>query len=949
MNNLRKILIVIICYVFFVRTISGSFSEDSIAIDTMMILDSIRNTKERARQYHMMGDYNNTVEAFKQVGKLYRLILPENSSERAHNFVNISISYTNNWEYDSALNYLKIAEKLYTGSTETELEHIGDLYSRYGFLYKIKGDYIQARIYYNKALNYLKSANEEPFINYARILYNRLGLLENEVGNYHKAVEYFTESIRLVEKFDLGTQAQIASNLNLALPYAAMKQYDKSIELQLKAIYLCQLDSFKNATYLGKLYNNISLDYLELAKFDLAESYLKRSLKIASSNARHTSYLSDVYDSYGKLYERKGEIEMALDSYQKGIINMTNGFKETSPLKNPQPAQIINKFSALQLLKSKMSCLYKGYNSKSAFNYLEAALNTAQLSMKIIDDLRNSYLSRESKLQLAEHENETYKLALDMCFLAFELTGDEKYSDLAFHIAEKTKSSVLLSSIREMEAKEFGGIPGELLNKERVLARRITFYRENIYEENQSSNPDSMKISTWESYLFQEQKEHDELIQLFEKQYPEYFALKYNSEIVRPKTLGKILKGTTLIEYALSDSALYTFLIERGKSLMHKQKIDVSFFDLIQNYLSQFQEFDFSKQSYSSFTEFCWQSKELYNYLIKPFVEEISNDHLLIVPEGLLSYLPFETLIRQVPSEIPNNYYRDLSYLLYDYAVSYSYSSTLFQQVYAETQAKGKKKLAAFAPEYTMNTAFQLSDDDHIITRQKYRKNLYPIPGVLEEIDEISKIVASDIYTGKEASETVFRRVAGKYDLLHLAMHTVVDNNNPMFSKLIFTDTTDSINDGLLNTFEIFGLRLRARMVVLSACSTGEGDYSNGEGVMSLARGFVYAGSPSLIMTMWEIEDKTSIFLMKEFYQNLFSGYNKAKALQEAKIQFIKQAKPENTHPFFWSSYAVLGNTHPIAWKPAAIIILGIVALITLIALGIMGIRFYKYHANANK
>jgi CHAT domain-containing protein len=287
--------------------------------------------------------------------------------------------------------------------------------------------------------------------------------------------------------------------------------------------------------------------------------------------------------------------------------------------------------------------------------------------------------------------------------------------------------------------------------------------------------------------------------------------------------------------------------------------------------------------------------------------------------------------------------------LLYDYAVSYSYSSTLFQQVYAENQARGKKKLAAFAPEYSKNTAIHLSDDGRVITRQKYRKNLYPIPGVLEEIEEISKIAVIDIFTGQEASETTFRRVAGKYDLLHLAMHTVVDNNNPMFSKLIFSDTPDSTNDGLLNTFEIFGLRLRARMVVLSACSTGEGDYSNGEGVMSLARGFVYAGSPSLIMTMWEIEDKTSILLMKRFYQNLFKGQNKAKALQEAKIEFIRQAKPENTHPFFWSSYVVLGNTRSIAWKPGSIILLVIVSLVSCTVLGIVAFKFFRKRSEHNR
>jgi CHAT domain-containing protein len=948
MNTFRKFIVTAIFFVFFVRTASGSLLEDNMVIDTLMIIDSIQKTKVLARQYHAMGDYSRTVEAFKQVGLLSSIIYPENSLEQANNYVNISIAFTQNWEYDSALYYLNKAEDNYIVDGKTEREFIGNMYSNFGRLYFEKGDFIQARIYLNKASTYLSMAKKEPFITYSIFLNIRYGILENAEGNYDNAIKYFNNSLELVKSVKSNTSLRITSYLNLSLPYAEQKKFERSIDIQLKAIDLCKLDSVQNTIKLGKLYNNISLDYLELKQFDHAEQYLDMSLKIAKSNIRQTKYLSDIYDSYGKLFERRGEIDLALDSYQKGIINLSNGFNEPNPLMNPDPDQIVNKISGLQLLKSKTSCLFKSYVSSSDINFLKAAINTTQLSIHLIDDLRNSYLTRESKLELASHEDETYKSVLDMCFLAYKLTGDSKYSYLAFTIAEKTKSSVLLSFLREMEAKEFGGIPDELLNKERVLSKRIAFYKENIYEENQNNVPDSIKIRTWEIYLFQEQREHTELIQLFEKQYPDYFSLKYNAEIVTPQALQKGLKNTTVVEYALSDSSLYIFLIEKGKFIVNRQKIDSNFFAHVHAYLSLFQNFDFTKQSYSSFTEFCWQSKKLYNYLIQPIEKEISGDHLLIVPEEILSYLPFETLIRKVPTEIPNEYYRNLDYLLYDYAISYSYSSTLYLQVHKGTHVKGKKKLAAFAPEYINNSAMNLSANNQIITRQKYRKNLYPIPGALEEIEAISKIVSSDIFSGKDASETAFRKFAGKYDLLHLAMHTVVDNKDPMFSKLIFSDIPDTINDGLLNTFEIFGLRLRARMVVLSACSTGEGDYSNGEGVMSLARGFVYAGSPSLIMTLWEVEDKSSISIMKSFYQNLFTGKSKAEALQDTKIEFIQNAKPENTHPFFWSSYVVLGNTQPIAWKTRSIVMLIIVSLAAITVLSIIGIQFYNRHIESD-
>jgi len=139
-------------------------------------------------------------------------------------------------------------------------------------------------------------------------------------------------------------------------------------------------------------------------------------------------------------------------------------------------------------------------------------------------------------------------------------------------------------------------------------------------------------------------------------------------------------------------------------------------------------------------------------------------------------------------------------------------------------------------------------------------------------------------------------------------MHTLIDNNDPLYSKLIFSLDSDSSNDGMLNTHEIFGLNLNARMVVLSACSTGEGEYSKGEGALSLARGFAYAGVPSLVMTLWEVEDKSVIILMKDFYKNLLKGQTKPEALRNAKIKFIHESKMENSHPFFWSSFVIVGS-----------------------------------------
>jgi CHAT domain-containing protein len=647
--------------------------------------------------------------------------------------------------------------------------------------------------------------------------------------------------------------------------------------------------------------------------------------------------MAQLYDSFGSLYMKSGEFDLAVRYFQQALTAISSDFNDLEFAKNPEPAQINEKVSALKILKNKADALTKQFGQRKDLIYLEQAIVTSQVAISLIEELRNSYLSHESKLQIAEQENETFRNALSQCYLAYTATNDPKYARLGFEVSEKSKSAILLSYLRELDARNFGGIPEAYLNEENYLSKRIAYYKENLYEESKEESPDSIKIKNWNNYLFEYIRDHEKLLTNLEERYPQYYKLKYDNEVVNISDFqGGLKRNATLVEYALVDSVLYTYVVSKNRYELLSQKLSPVFFDALHDYLKVYQSFDFSKQSYTGFTEFIWNSKTLYDYLIRPAEKYMTGEEMIIVPDGILSYLPFETLINEVPNEIPRDYYRNLNYLINQYAISYSFSSTLYYQVMKQTGKGSRREVLAFAPEYSGNNYAKTPES--MITRQQYRKNLFPIPGVAEEIETLEKILPTDVYLGKEASETNFLRLASQYDLLHLAMHTVIDNHNPMFSKLIFSPGADSLNDGLLNTHEIFGLDLKARMVVLSACSTGEGDISTGEGVMSLARGFVYAGSPSLVMTLWEVEDRSGIVLMKNFYLNLLKGMNKPQALRKAKIDFIREMKPENTHPFFWSSYVVLGNTQPIFHRSRLLYGLSIIFLLFLVS----GIFFRK-------
>jgi CHAT domain-containing protein len=160
-----------------------------------------------------------------------------------------------------------------------------------------------------------------------------------------------------------------------------------------------------------------------------------------------------------------------------------------------------------------------------------------------------------------------------------------------------------------------------------------------------------------------------------------------------------------------------------------------------------------------------------------------------------------------------------------------------------------------------------------------------------------------------------------------------LNDKEPMYSTMIFSPENDTIDDSYLKTYEVYGIPLKAKMVVLSSCNTGSGLLYSGEGILSLARGFMYSGSQSVVMSMWEIEDRSGTEIVKLFYKNLLKGNSKSQALRKARIAYLKQADQLRSHPYFWSTLVVYGNNSPLYYSKHLIIIAVLVVLILLFPL----------------
>ncbi len=196
------------------------------------------------------------------------------------------------------------------------------------------------------------------------------------------------------------------------------------------------------------------------------------------------------------------------------------------------------------------------------------------------------------------------------------------------------------------------------------------------------------------------------------------------------------------------------------------------------------------------------------------------------------------------------------------------------------------------------------------------KTNLTKLPWTESEIRQIGHHFDSKLFLFDRATEFNFKKFAPNSRIVHIASHATINDQNPMYSKFIFSPrNADSLNDNLLYAFELYNMRLNNELAVLSACNTGTGKLIRGEGIMSLAHGFRYAGCENILMSLWQVDDKSTNVIMNHFYQNLKSGEGKAEALRNAKLSFLKQATPIHAHPHFWSGFIMIGDNVPLSFK----------------------------------
>lgn len=651
-------------------------------------------------------------------------------------------------------------------------------------------------------------------------------------------------------------------------------------------------------------YKNIGHVYEEMKQYEKALDFYRASIvKLENHDFRAVEFIGKTYFRMANVFFEKSELDSALFYLGMGMENVAPGFEyQNDEGKNPSLSKVQGEVDFLDMLGLKSEILERRFLKKKQKKDLENSLNTLELAIKLIEKMRRSYQSETSRKDLNERVNPIFEFAVKVAFQLYILTDDSSYLLKALNFSEKSKASILWQSMNENFALENAGIPKDVLNDLDDLNIQIEDLTEKIFESNPSEK------EQLQNQLFDLKLNYENQILNLEKINSDYFELKY----AVPKLISNDFiqqnsnESTVLVEFFYGKNNMYTFVISDGK-LHGFQQPFIKEIEKSIEYLRSFKIGNSSRNAFEENKKYIGQLNFLYEKLIAPIEKVVaSQTQLIIVPHGVINYLPFEMLAK----ESDRNDFRQLPYLLKSLNIQYAWSLAFLEKEKSQQQDY-KYDYVGFAPSFSN----QILAGNKISSSLGARASLSELNFTEAEVLDANQFFQGNVFSGNHASEYSFNQFASDSKIIHLATHAFANDKQPMQSGFLFSNQKDTLEDGYLNAYEIYNMKLLAELTVMSACNTGFGQLAEGEGVISLGRAFSYAGCRSVVMSLWMANDQSTANLMSHFYKNLSEGNRKDEALKNAKIQYLENADPLTAHPYFWAGMVAIGDMDAISSK----------------------------------
>lgn len=855
---------------------------------------------------------------------------------------NLGILHKKLGQFDIALGYYDAAETIYLSNNFADNSFLVSIYGNKVNIYAMKGAFNKALEYNEKAIRSIQESNSSPLFKQQSTasLFLSAGIVYFQMNDISQALTTFQRSITLKERYNLSGKDIVY--LQLAKTYA--KTGNKYFANKYFKLSIKQSES-ENSNFSINLANTC-LEYGDflMSTNDNAKALtiIQKALKITLQNFGEKNQLTaNCYQIMGDYYRTIKEFQNALTYYQKALVSGSKTFSDPKFNVNPLLSDITINLWQLRLLQSKAEALVNLANEEKVksekINCLSLSLNTINLAIEMTNSIRIDYQDVETRLVFNEKQKNVFVAAIETALKIYDLSGEKSYLHLAYQTTQQCKANELKYEIAKNKLYSDNEIPDSLRNKENKLQQDIAAYSNLIQNELALIKPDTAKIAFWKDQQFDLNRDLEKTIEQTEKNYPRFIDKIKKGNIIGLEAIQANLKpDDSLIEYLFSEKdekgsrKLYEFVITPTDLICHTEIIGSTLsanFTLLKDRLLNQYTPGKGLANYNQLNQLLYGA---YRILIQPLEKHFAGKQLIIIPDDDISYLPFDAFLTSWTMNKKTINYAELSYLISDYSISYAYSTnTLWNN---QLKAQNNPRVVGLAPDYS-NTA--LADG------KKYsalKSNNREVESILNNFD-------GTVLKSSQATIDNFRSNLNDGAILHLAMHAELDTLHSGSSSLIFApDIKDAGNYRLYN-YEIGQMNIISPMVVLSACNTGSGKLYSGEGLMSLARNFVLAGVPSVVETLWPIEDIAGSKIMGSFYKYLSQGKPKNVALRQAKLDYINTTSPSFVNPRFWAAYTLIGDVSPVKriwWKELWIIIPLILFMVTIALLVRYLFRFFR-------
>ncbi|WP_291722113.1 CHAT domain-containing protein [Bernardetia sp.] len=849
--------------------------------------------------------------------EIFTKLYSEKSIQVAQLYAHKSLLYFYQNFYQKSIDYSK---KILANPLASENLKM-DVYKVAAVTYSKVNDYERAFEYANQYLVLTKKALGENHLQIAAI-YSLFASLHREQENFEQTIEYAKRVIEIyAQTNDESLPIAIArSHQIISTAYLKLDENEKALSHSLEAKEIMEERFLKSRFYvLASTYINMGMVYRNLENYDSAYQYYHLSLAAEKSIPQKNWNIARIgvtYNNLGYAFEAQQNYDSAIFYYEKALEvkeqdwnsanvlnNLANTFSAISDFKkakeNYQTSLSLNNLGKEYADFEVAIDSYKGLAALPVFSFTER-LEYYKKADEVIDKMRSQIYTDNDQLLVSKLTTEVYGKALSLCFEATKSKNiDKKIYEDAFYFAEKNRAFLLRKQTNE--TLFLAQVPNNLRKKEANYNSLIDHYQRQVWQLEKEEPAQSTQLAYYNQQLLETRTKHQKLKEELSSKFESYKNLEKPIHLVTTEDIKTNLREEEqMLIYQWFEPYLFIQVIDKNRQLFYRVK-PIDFEKLLKNYRN-----GIAKDG--SAEKFVTQSDALYKILIQPIISHIEKSKkLIIIPDAILQQIPFSTLISTSENK-DNISYQNINYPLLNFQISFHYSSSLWNMEREKKSKEYEYEFVGLAP------VFNFDETNKNLIASNSRNRLTSLPYSEEEVSQIAKLFENKgrkslALTNQRANQENLESYATKTRRLHLATHSQTFTKTP-FNSHIWLFGNDSAQNNLVSkkiyASDLYGMSFPNELVVLSSCRSGVGQVVEGEGVITLTRSFLNAGTQNIVFSLWQIDDLATKELMEIFYKQVAEGKPYTEALRLAKKELSTSEKFNS--PFYWSGILLIGD-----------------------------------------